>query len=226
MKVNVTMIARNRHKLTDQTLASLRANTDWSRADFTFLDDGSQPPLTNPISGTYIYMPVPLGGAGPARNAVIKAVTARKDLLYLSDNDIVTIPHWLDTLTEVWPFAYALGFRVLGGYSHPFNAQSIGTWPLYSDALHKTIELRECLAVATQSWLMDWETWDKYGPFAEAPGVRQSEDVAFCTRLRNDGFKVGYVYPFVVWSTSKTDTFGQLVPGHELIEAPAGILVE
>lgn len=226
VRVNVTMLARNRHKLTEQALASLQTNTDWSGADFTFLDDGSQPPIINPIAGTYIYNTEASGGAGIARNMVIKYVSERRDLLYLSDNDVLMLPRWLDILTELWPFAYALGFRVLGGWSHPFNMQSIGTWPFYSESARRTIELRECLAVATQSWLMDWETWNKYGPFDEAPGVRQSEDVAFCNRVRADGFKVGYVFPFPVLNTSRTDTFGKPVPGAELLTVPEGVTME
>ncbi len=219
MKVNVTMLARNRHRLTEQALDSLAPRPGDT---LTVLDDGSQPLLSRATHRNEVAT----GGAGPARNQVIGRVPERLDLLYLSDNDVYFLPRWLDILTELWPFAYALGFRVLGGQSHPYNAQAVGTWPCYSDAARRTVELRECLAVATQSWLMDWETWDHYGPFAEAPGVRQSEDVAMCQRLRDDGFKVGYVWPHVVLNTSRTDTFGKDVPGKELLTVPDGVVME
>lgn len=232
MKVNVTMLARGREKLTLQSVRSLRDTAcNFETMDVTILDDAGEPPVHEGIwahcmETEVIRNKVATGGAGPARNQVIRAVRERGDLLYLSDNDVYFTPGWLDILTDVWPHAYMLGFRVLGGWSHPYNAQAVNVYPAYSESTRRTVELRECLAVATQSWLMDWETWDEWGPFDEAPGVRQSEDVAFCNRMRAAGYKVGYVSPFVVWSTSKTDTFGQQVPGAELITVPEGIICE
>lgn len=227
LRVNVTMIARNRHRLTEQAQRTLLENTNAELGYFTILDDGSEPPL----DGVHRRNKVASGGAGPARNQVIEVaetLTGRKDLLYLSDNDIIAMPRWLDLLTELWPAAYAQGFRVIGGYAHPFNRTSLGAWPQYSEVMGRTMVVHETLAVATQSWLMDWETWDKYGPFAEAPGVRQSEDVDMCQRIRKDGGKVGYVTPFCVQNCSLTDTFGKEVPGAELLRAEMqeGIIYE
>lgn len=233
LRVNVTMIARNRHRLTEQAIKSFWDNT--GHGTITVLDDASEVPVRDDYlvkNVKYIVRNTKAtGGAGPARNQVIREAEkmhGRADLLYLSDNDVYFMPRWLDLLCELWPQAYAEGFRVLGGYQHPFNRTSLGAWPQYSEVMGRTVVVHETLAVATQSWLMDWETWDKYGPFAEAPGVRQSEDVAFCSRVRADGFRVGYVHPFCVLNTSLTDTFGKDVPGVELLrgEVPEGVIAE
>ena len=235
VKVNVTMLARGREKLTLQSVRSLRDATCNSECleDVTILDDAGEPPVNHGIwahcmETDIIRNQIATGGAGPARNQVIRAVKNRADLLYLSDNDVFFVKGWLDILTELWPQAHALGFRVIGAYQHPYNRSSLGAWPFYSDAARKTIVLHETLAVATQSWLMDWETWDRYGPFAEAPGVRQSEDVDMCNRIRADGGKVGFVWPPCVLNASLTDTFGKEVPGAELLrgEMQDGIVYE
>ena len=231
LRVNVTMIARNRHRLTEQALRSLALNTDIDSYWLHLLDDASKPyleVLPEHLVAQLIRNNVATGGAGIARNQVIRAVKQRQDLLYLGDNDVVFLPGWLDLLTELWPAAYASGFRVLAGYQHPFNRTSLGAWPQYSEVMSRTVVVHETLAVATQSWLMDWETWDKYGPFAEAPGVRQSEDVDMCQRIRKDGGKVGYVWPPCVLNCSLTDTFGAEVPGAELLreEMQDGIVYE
>ena len=81
-----------------------------------------------------------------------------------------------------------------------------------------------------QSMLMRWEVWDKYGPFNKTtPGrVCDSEDVEFCRKIHADGFKVGVVSPALIVNTGITNSFGQKIPGWELVKAqcPSGVLCE
>lgn len=236
LRVNITTLVRDRVKLAKQTVRSIVEHTDLEYHNWSVLDDGSNLPFNFPEAYenreiSLVRNIEPTGGAGPARNQVInnvETVFGRAELLYLGDSDCYHTPRWLDLLCELWPQAYAEGFRVIGGYQHPFNRTSLGAWPQYSEVMGRTMVVHETLAVATQSWLMDWETWDKYGPFAEAPGVRQSEDVDMCKRIRADGDKVGYVWPPCVLNCSLTDTFGAEVPGAELLrgEMQEGIVYE
>jgi len=78
--------------------------------------------------------------------------------------------------------------------------------------------------------LMSWEVWDKYGPFCQTPvdKVCQSEDVDFTNKIRSDGFKLGVVSPTLVANCGITNSFGEHIPGWEMVkrQAPAGVIVE
>jgi len=78
--------------------------------------------------------------------------------------------------------------------------------------------------------LMRWEVWDKYGPFCETPvgKVCQGEDVDFTNKIRADGYKIGVVDPPLVVNTGITNSFGEKIPGYELVQAqcPPGVICE
>jgi GT2 family glycosyltransferase len=166
-------------------------------------------------------------GTGALRNKVIAASEhrfGRGDYLYLSDNDVFFKPGWLSTLTAIYDALWP-AFQVLGAYGHPFH-QSISTPAVFADG-HC---VHEVTALATQSMLMRWEVWDKHGPFIETPVDRvcMSEDVDFINRVRRAGGRVGVVDPPLIVSTGITNTFGELIPGWEIVkaQAPEGVIVE
>lgn len=169
-------------------------------------------------------------GTGELRNTAINVYmelkTAHK-YLYLSDNDVYFQKDWLETLIECYEFAHE-NYKViaLGAYVHPYN-RPYKLIPFYSNVKKQTLQIGLLNALSTQSWLWKWEDWNKYGPFVNTPPgkVRQSEDVDMSNRIQNDGFKVACVYPSLIYNTSITDSFGELVPGHELIERPKGIYI-
>lgn len=230
MMVNVTMLTRNRPRLTKQALTTLCKN--WSNGmRLTILDDRSEQETLDILRYFYgglcavVRNTKPIG-TGEARNMVVKAserVWGRGGLLYLSDNDVAFRHGWLEKLTEAYEAAWTKGFRVLGAYNHPFH---LPTNTLAIAGVH----VHSVNALATQSMLMRWEVWDKYGPFCQTPvdKVCQSEDVDFTNRIRADGFKIGVVSPALVVSTGITNTFGQPIPGWELVkrQAPDGVIVE
>jgi hypothetical protein len=169
-------------------------------------------------------------GTGPMRNKVIQESEkhfGRGKFLYLGDNDCLFLqPDWLKILTETYREAHDVhGFAVLAAYNHPFNrpiAPTIRTLTRWN--------VNEVYAVATQSMLMSWDIWDRFGPFCDTPAgkVCQSEDIEFCNRIRAAGMKVGVISPALLVNTGITNSFGQHIPGWELVKSqcPEGVICE
>jgi len=228
-KTNFTMIARNRFNLTQQALYTLRD----TKACIMILDDRSDEPTAELIracgSSCTIRNDIPMG-TGPLRNKVVsesERVYGRGDFLYLSDNDVFFTHDWLDWLIDCYVDVWSRGFRILGGYNHPFN-QRVGEYQfIHNDYDHRVYEVNH---LASQSMLMTWDAWQEFGPFVETPvdKVCQSEDVAFSNKIREAGYKVGVVSPWLVVNTGITNSFGEHIPGWELVKSqcPLGILCE
>lgn len=234
MTVNIAMICRDRPALTEQSLRSIR-NTQVP-STLTVLDDGSKEStmeivqrialLPHPTMKFHVVRRLsPTGSSGAARNQAINASLerfGRGDLLYCSDNDVFFERGWLETLLLAWAVAKSLGYGILGGYNHPYHLPVAGGGTDFASPWN----IVENLTLASQSWLMEWDTWDKFGPLAEEQGVRKGEDWLFTERVRAAELKVGKIEPPVVLNCSHTDTFGEKVPGAELIPNCLGVLVE
>lgn len=231
--VNFTMLVRNRPRLTKQALDSL-GNTsgmncmirdDWSERETWDLVEAWSG--KNAIKGRVVYHAGIKLGTGPARNDVIETsqqAFGRGDYLYLSDNDVFFKPGWLEKLIELYEASWEYGCRVLGAYNHPYHQHVEG---LVSVGEYSSNVVN---ALATQSMLMRWEVWDQFGPFCQTPVDRvcMSEDVEFCNRITAAGLNVGVVWPPLIVSTGITNTFGEKIPGYELVKAqcPQGVTCE
>jgi len=215
MLVNITMLTFGRPRLLEQALRTLKENTNPNLYSLSTFDDGARL------------------GTGKARNEVIKLAErgGRGDYLYLSDLDVAFFPKWLPALVECYEYAREQhNVIALGAYNHPYNGP-FEKHPFYSTHLGCTLEIGFVYALATQSWLWRWEDWLKYGPFpATAPGhVCQSEDWVMSQRIRNDGKQVASVYPPLICSTGITNSFGEHIPGYEIVALephPEGVIVE
>jgi len=226
---NVTMLAHNRLVLTKQALNTIGSGefnitirTDAEMIASLVFEWNDQ----NARRDTFGYMAHSLG-TGQARNCVIGESEnhfGRGEYLYLSDNDVFFHPNWLPQLIERYEYAWKYGFRVLGAYNHPYH-QPVAYLPIPFMG-----EVKEVMALALQSMLMRWSVWDKYGPFCETPvgQVCQGEDVDFTNKIRADGYKLGVVDPPLLVNTGITNSFGEKIPGWELVKAqcPEGILCE
>jgi len=221
---NFTMLARDRKKLLRQALCGL-VGTD---TNVTILDDRSAEDVQILLSfwdGQYdshvIRNEAPMG-TGPLRNLVVaenEKRFGRGDYLYLSDSDVAFLPGWLDKLIAAYEYAWSYGYRVLGGYNHPFH-----------QPVSRIDGVYQVNALASQSMLMRWEVWDSFGPFVQTPvdKVCQSEDVDFSNRITAAGYKVGVIDPAVVVNTGITNSFGEKIPGWEMVKAacPKGVICE
>jgi len=219
--INVVMIARNRPNLTRQAVVSLYAHTPPDSFNLTLVDDQSDDLIeVESPNACVLRIGRSNGVVSKIKNLGVywsEHYFGRGDWLYLSDNDVYFKPDWSLDLTIAMQQTYYQTFRLVGGQNHPY---------------HHPISIlgmvREYGALAGTSWLMPWSTWDKYGPLEEsnAPGVGQSEDHAFCQKIRADGYKVGAVWPHVVLDTGITQTDGQLSPGHEHKKRVEGVVYE
>jgi hypothetical protein len=228
--MNCVMLVKNRPVLTHQALASFRKHTvgHWS---LTLVDDASDRETAEMLClfamaypGKVLLKRYDSEAAesriiGALKNAGVEGSRERFGegrWLYLSDNDACFLPGWDIRLKEVAGLCEPMRFRLMGGQNHPYH-QPIDAGPGYC----------EYLAVAGTSWLMRWGAWKRYGPLdANAAGVEQSEDTAFCNRVREDGYRVGAVEPPCVIDTGLTQTDGLLSVGHEVKRRWPGVISE
>lgn len=233
--VNITLLCANRPRLLKQALDSIG---DLSNATVLIRDAGMNTEVRDIATewcdgreaGTLHTDPTKMVGTGPARNEVIdvsERCYGRGSHLYLSDDDVKWLqPDWLSVLTTAYDEAWDHGFRVIGAYNHPFNRPCAPTVRLEKCRWG----VNEVYAVASQSMLMRWEVWDEFGPFCDTPAgkVCQSEDVDFCNRIRAKGFKVGVISPALLVNTGITNSFGERIPGWELVKSqcPEGVICE
>lgn len=235
--VNVTMLCANRPRLLKQALDSIG---DLSDATVYIRDAGMNENVGEIALGwtktksrhhttRYFRASTPCG-TGPARNQAVDAIDfrfGRGDYLYLSDDDVYwTRPDWLKVLIEAYAEASKYGFKVVGAYNHPFNGPIDGEHRVRT----KEREVYPVYAVASQSMLMSWDVWDEFGPFCDTPAgkVCQSEDVDFCNKIRAAGYKVGVISPALLVNTGITNSFGEHIPGWEMVkdQCPEGVLCE
>ena len=225
--INIVMTVRDRPQHTMHCCKHLIGAGD----NLTIVDDMSQP-YTAAVLDTYkdlfpdkihvVHNNENLGVGGSKNLGIAESerVFGRRKYIYLSDNDVMfpnryqgQLANWLDTLVEAYEFAYQCKFLLIGGYAHPYNGTN-------AEYYFGKMSIHEKNAVDGLSWLLTWDTWDKYGKLMDnARGVRQSEDWEYCQRIRNDGYRVGVVYPHVVINNGVVDTFGERIPGAEQVEA-------
>jgi len=223
--VNVTMLVHNRPRLTEQALRTLGHHNEMLVLDDTSDEETKRVIQSFPVD---VYSIGESRGTGYARNLVIhqsERIHGRGDYLYLSDNDVAAVrPDWLTILIACYEIAWESGFRVIGGYNHPFHH------PVASVPTHRHYRVHEVQALALQSMLMKWSVWDEYGPFDETPPgmVCQGEDVAFGNKIKAGGGRLGVVSPPLLVNTGITNSFGQAIPGAEIVRAqiPVGVYAE
>jgi hypothetical protein len=233
-KCNFTMLVHGRLNLTKQALMSLKRSGCMRDLSITIFQDGEDEPMADFLSdwcddnnAEYMTLGGESIGTGLARNCVIRASeeeNGRSEFLYLSDNDVFFFPGWLEILIKAYRAAWMKDFKVVGGYNHPFHQ------PVASLPVDGCCEVRQIEALALQSMLMTWYCWDKYGPFCTTPVGRvcMGEDVEFAWRIGADKGKLGVVHPAVIVNTGITNSFGDKIPGWEMVKAqcPSGVLCE
>lgn len=239
--MNIAMIVHNRPRLTKQCIESLYATT--KGFSLSVVDDASDKETQNTLEemrkqyGFKLRTSYCNVGVGATRNESIEFALENKDgdLIYVTDNDCFFLPLWKSILyLEFINAERKYNFALLGAYNHPYNKpigwEKNGKGDVYESQFIGR-EIWSCYAVGSMSWLMGWETWDKYGPLTVTePGkIGSSEDHEFCQKIRADGKKVGCVNPPLILNCGRTNSLGQLSPGDDLLmqqKFPDGVIVE
>lgn len=221
MKFNVVMIAKDRPRLTAQAIRTLYRNTPRESFNLMVVDDGSQEETRRFIQSfehyenfAAIHLAKSIGILGFLRNVGAWASErhfGRGTHIHFIDNDVAFFPDWLMRMEDQWPH---LGV-IVGGNQHPYHQTTLG-WGYF----------REVDAVAGYSMMMEWEAWDKFGPFDQhAKGTGQSEDFAICQKVVKAGWPVGYIHPPILAHCGITSG-GKPAIGAELFERVPGIIYE
>lgn len=221
--ISMVMLVRDRMRLTRQALDSLLRNSQdhGNQLNLLIVDDASQRITRQWLADWIGCHDAQLvrhdtsRGTGWARNigiAAARELFGTDNLLYLSDNDVFFMPGWDGALLTMHSLFGSL-FKIIGAGCHPF-LQPSATSP--ENSTGHCMTTRD--AISGYSWLLDWDTWDHFGPLdAHALGVRQSEDWAMCRKVVDAGYFVGSIVPEMVIHTGIVDTFGEHPPGWEIM---------
>lgn len=231
---NIILIARDRPRLTEQTLRTLYMNTDPTAFNLCVVNDGSQIETTRIIEQyqkkdncTAVHIVKPVGIVGFLKNLgawVAERYFGRGKFLYFSDNDVAFEREWLMRMTDRLEFGETQGILLLGGYRHPFHGSPAGAW---ATAMAEDEGILITDAVAGYSHLMRWSTWDAHGPYDQhAVGVCQSEDFALCQKVIARGGAVGYIHPPVIHNCGITNSEGKPAIGAEHFPRVKGLIYE
>lgn len=230
---SVVMICRGRYRLLAQAIESLRENTERESYNVVFVHDS----LSDDFRVGSLLKRV-AGGMSNAQLVTLEnsdhvlarmknlgvawseQTWGRGDWLYLSDSDVWFSPGWLEALTLQAENSEDLRFRLWGGQVHPFHVGiPIPQWGITE---HSVLD--------GPSWLMRWDTWSRIGGLSRkcAPGVGQSEEYPFCSKLLAGGGRIGVIHPHAVVHTGLTQTDGKDAPGREEREKtiPKGVIAE
>lgn len=224
MKVNFLGIAKidneYRLRLYMQTLTSLLKNTDSEDiGSIIIIDDCSEITLP-PFKGVTVIRNDNIRGVGYSKNFAYEEqlkLDNDPDYLYFFDTDTFFTKNWLDKLVHCYN-CVSERFKILGGGCHPFLLPREGESESveYFDKNLNTFLINSTDALSGWSWLMYPEIFKKYGKLADnSVGVGKSEDWEYCQRIRNEGFKVGYIDPQIIGHCGLTDSEGKQIVGYE-----------
>ncbi len=230
---SVVMIGRGRLRLTAQAIESLYANTNRDEFNLVFMHDC--PPDEDYRVSKYLrslthknFSLVQIHNSGHilARLKNLGAYHSRLrfemgDNLLLCDNDTYFLKGWNDRMSNILKMFHPLKCAVLGGQRHPFH----GVPP--SPTQEQFLGWSAADAVAGTSQMMRWSVWGEFGPLiGNAPGACQSEDFAFCQKLKHAGYGVGYIDDPAILDCGITQTDGSPSPGSEVKPRVQGVIYE
>lgn len=212
--------SKNRMTLLEQTIDSFNRTMSKYVNRVIFIDDNSPlcipKQLTNKM-GWYTRNDIQIGvGASKNKGALLlsKDNFTNSDIklgkyLYFSDSDVYFTENWLEKLIETYEINQDR-FKLIGGGIHPFLQPRKG---------ELGVNLTSHDAVSGWSWFLERETWNKYGKLdGHALGSGQSEDWAYCQRIREDGYLVGCLKEQVIAHTGMTNSEGNSIVGRDLCE--------
>lgn len=225
MKVNIIIPIKNRAKLAYQTICSLYENTPKEDFNLFVFLDGPDSETEDAVRGLraeegfWLFKNTESQGPAWCRNTICRLIRYSDLLapyLYHSDSDVYFRLGWLDRLIttyELFP-----DVKLLGGGGHPY----LHTNQRLENGNY-VVNTKD--AVPGFTAFMDWEVWDKYGPYNEHRGIMGSEDWKFCQDIVRDGKHVGVIEPEFVVHCGKTNSDGNPATGAELMTDIEGVKI-
>ena len=213
MKIDFVLVLKldseKRQQLFVQTMQSFARNTNKDLINrMVIIDDGSEVNIEVDDPLIKVIRPVSRVGVGGGKNLGVATHTlmGRGDMLYMLDGDVFFTPFWLEKMIDAYG-GVLNDFKILGGGVHPY---------LQPRPNEQRLNVSSHDAISGWSWLLSYDTWDKYGKMADnALGTGQSEDWEYCQRIRNDGFLVGCIQPQVIAHCGVTNTEGKDIVGRK-----------
>ena len=195
--ISIVVPIFNQHEMTDDCILSIREHTDLDY-ELILVDNGSTPPVKMPFTG---YTSVKLlrnetnSGFPKAVNQGIEASSG--DIIILLNNDVVVTPGWADGLVSWFD-----EFDIVG----PVTNYSVGLQRVQTP-FYQSKEALENVAdnwaeeyegeVLEVNWIIGFcmafkrEVFDKIGAFDESLWPCSGEEIDFCFRAREAGYKIG-----------------------------------
>lgn len=212
--MNIVLITNlSRPQLTKQSLDSLQENAvNRDSHHLTLVVDGATgreitdfvKSVPDGISVDVMIKTASRVGASRARNIGAGSVPKyrRQEHVMFCDDDIYACPGWDEKLMAIQATSMEIG-RITSGYSHPYNI------------CEPREGYGEPLVISSVAMMMDWELFDKYGPWDEPGGAGASEDYALCMRVAKHKFVFAVTEPQCIIHCGLRSSTGEKIVGHE-----------
>ena len=206
---SIVVTAYNNGSSISECVESLRAQTYRPKEIVIVLDDASTDDTSRAVrgmEGSSLVTVVPCSkvGRSEARNMGWKR--ANGEMVMFADGDDVYGPEYLSKAATCLQGDPSIGGVCLGGAPLRVNNSIIARY----EASYGPTDSRIRPQVSGPDWAFVYrkECLSIVGGYR--PNLSQAEDRDLCTRVKNRGYKIGYV-PGVNWYHRKPSTFGELI---------------
>lgn len=196
--ISIIIPAFNEHEMTAECITALRecGGVD----EIILIDNGSDPPFTKPYTGFIDCQLLRNEENLGFPKAVNQGIAAAKNpIVVLLNNDVIVTPGWAEKL------ALSLGYYSIVG---PVTNYSAGKQRVSLPVYENTQELNEAAKERAEQygdrveevrWVIGycmafWRSlWEEIGPFDESLWPCCGEEIDFCLRARDAGYRIGIV---------------------------------
>lgn len=202
--ISIIIPVYNQHEMSAECINTVRENTlvDY---EFVIIDNGSEPAFKPPFTGhteTILIRNDENLGFPVAVNQGIKA--ARGDIIVLLNNDVIVTSGWAEKLT-----AWLDDFAIVGPLTNYCAGLQHITLPAYDNqeeldkeatALSEVHQDHANSVSFVIGFLMVFKKalYDEIGEFDESLWPCSGEEIDFCLRARDAGYKVGIAHDVYV----------------------------
>lgn len=207
-EISVIVCTRNGAPRIAACLRSLR-RLDPPAAELIVVDDGSDDGTAALVRGEFPevrLLELPPSGLSAARNAGAGAATGR--IVAFTDDDCEADPDWLGELAT----GFATGWDAVGGPNLPPPAADAAQAVVAAapgGASHVMLDDREAEHLPGCNLAVLRSAYFAVGGF-DARFVTAGDDVDFCWRLRDAGYRIGFAPNAFVWHHRRADPLAYL----------------